>query len=60
MTDLGFPLQISNVTEKRYGTCRICGRTARWWSDELASRWVHVQPMAVTGPNAHRAEVAEC
>jgi hypothetical protein len=56
--DLGFPLQISDLTEERSGTCRVCGRTVRWWNDKLAPRWVHVQPGAVTGPAAHMAEVA--
>lgn len=59
MTVLGFPPQISDLTEERYGTCRVCGRKARWWNDKLAPRWVHVKPGAVTGPAAHRAEVAE-
>lgn len=59
MTGLGFPLQISDLTEERYDTCVVCDRTVRWWDDQLAARWVHVKPMAVTGPNAHRAEVAD-
>jgi hypothetical protein len=58
MSGAGFPLQIGEPTEELYGTCSVCGRTARWWNDKLAARWVHVQPMAVTGPNAHRAVVA--
>jgi hypothetical protein len=56
-TDAGFPLQIGEPTEERYGKCLKCGRGARWWNDELAARWVHVQPWAVTGPAAHLAEV---
>lgn len=57
MSDLGFPLQISDLTEERYDTCVVCDRTVRWWNDQLAARWVHVQPWAVTGPAAHLAEV---
>lgn len=59
MNDLGFPLQISDLTEQRYGICAVCGRTVRWWDDELAARWVHIQPIAVTGPAAHLAGVAD-
>lgn len=58
MNDLGFPLRISDLTEERHDTCAVCGRTVRWWNDELAARWVHVKPLAVTGPAAHLAEVA--
>lgn len=44
--------------EQRYDTCAVCGRTVRLWNDFATPRWVHVKPAAVTGPNAHRAEVA--
>ena len=62
MSDLGFPLQISDVTEQRYGTCTVCGRTARWWPPEAwaAARWVHVIGGSVRFVDypEHSAEVA--
>jgi hypothetical protein len=54
----GEPL-LTEIKGERYGKCLTCGRLARWWDDELAARWVHIHPWAVTGPAAHRAEVAD-
>lgn len=43
--DLGFPLQISDITEERYARCTVpgCERLARWWPAEAwqPGRWVH-------------------
>lgn len=47
------------AADERYGRCQVCGRLARLWADLDTPRWVHIQPWAVTGPHAHRAEVAD-
>lgn len=62
--DAGFPIQISEQSpEGRYGTCTVCGRTARWWPAEAwaAARWVHQMTsdeLFVNYPD-HQAVVAE-
>lgn len=53
------PVEIAYAADERYGRCQACGRMARWWADLDTPSWVHIQPWAVTGPAAHRAEVAE-
>jgi hypothetical protein len=60
--DAGFPLQIGEPTEERYGPCSApgCALTVRWWPAEAGAegRWVHTEPWLVAGSNAHNAEVA--
>lgn len=53
------PAEIANAADERYGRCQVCGRMARLWADLDTPRWVRIQPWAVTGPHAHRAEVAD-
>jgi hypothetical protein len=60
VSDAGFPLQISDPTEERYGKCRRCRQPARWWPPEAEAegRWVHTEPW-MWKTQGHRAEVAE-
>lgn len=55
------PAHLADARDERYGRCQKCGRVARWWDDGpgFEPRWVHINPVAVSGPAAHRAEVAE-
>lgn len=55
------PDELVPPRDERYRRCVKCDRIARRWDDGPGSEphWVHIQPTAVAGPNAHRVEVAE-
>jgi hypothetical protein len=54
------PDEMAEVHDERYGRCETCGRIARWWDDPgFEPRWVHINPTAVSGPRAHRAQISD-